>query len=182
MSDTPSQAAADAAACIAPAAPAGVTVRAATAADIPLVVDYRWRMFRELGWEDESRLEQITPAAVEHLTDGFATGGCSGFIAEADGAAVASVVVVWQRVPPSPRNLIGLTAYILGMYALPEYRRRGIARTLMTACIDCATDAGAPAVMLHASEFGQPLYEGLGFSSTTEMRLFTKHAGSSAWR
>jgi len=36
--------------------------------------------------------------------------------------------------------------------------------------------------MLHASEFGQPLYEGLGFGPTEEMRLFTKHAGSSAWR
>jgi len=164
------------------AAPAAITVRPATADDIPLVVDFRWRMFRELGWDDESRLEQITPAAIEHLSDGFAAGGCSGFIAEADGAPVGSVVVVWQRVPPSPRNVIGLTAYILGMYVGPEYRRRGIARTLMTACIDSAEERGAPAVMLHASEFGQPLYEGLGFRPTTEMRLFTTHAGTSAWR
>lgn len=52
----------------------------------------------------------------------------------------------------------------------------------MTACIACAEQEGAPAVMLHASEFGQPLYEGLGFKPTTEMRLFTRHAGSSAWR
>jgi len=164
------------------AAPAGFTVRPATADDIPLVIEYRWRMFRELGWEDESRLEQITPAATEHLRDGFATGGCSGFVAEADGLAVGSVVVVWQCVPPSPRNIIGLTAYILGMYVVPEYRRRGIARTLMTSCIECAEEQGAPVVMLHASEFGQPLYEGLGFKPTTEMRLFTKHAGTSAWR
>lgn len=164
------------------AMPAGVTVRPATVDDMPLVIDFRWRMFRELGWEDDARLEQITPAAIAHLTDGFATGGCSGFIAEADGAAVGSVVVVWQRVPPSPRNIIGLTAYILGMYVVPEYRRRGIARTLMTSCIECAEEHGAPAVMLHASEFGQPLYEGLGFKPTTEMRLFTKHAGTSAWR
>lgn len=162
--------------------PADITVRPATGADIPLVVDFRWRMFRELGWDDESRLEQITPAATEHLRDGFATGGCSGFIAEVEGAAVGSVVVVWQCVPPSPRNVIGLTAYILGMYVRPEYRRRGIARTLMTACIESAEERGAPAVMLHASEFGQPLYEGLGFKTTTEMRLFTTHAGTSAWR
>ena len=166
----------------APAMPVAFVIRPASADDIPLVIDYRWRMFRELGWEDDSRLEQITPAAVAHLSDGFATGGCSGFVAEQDGATAGSVVVVWQRVPPSPRNVIGLTAYILGMYVVPEYRRRGIARALMTSCIECATEAGAPAVMLHASEFGQPLYEGLGFQPTTEMRLFTKHAGTSAWR
>ncbi len=164
------------------AAPVDVTVRPATADDIPRVVDFRWRMFRELGWSDESRLEQITPAATEHLSDGFANGGCSGFVAEVEGAAVGSVVVVWQCVPPSPRNVVGLTAYILGMYVRPEYRRRGIARTLMTACIEAAEERGAPAVMLHASEFGQPLYEGLGFKPTTEMRLFTSHAGTSAWR
>jgi len=159
-----------------------ITVRPATAEDIPLVVDFRWRMFRELGWDDESRLEQITPAATEHLRDGFATGGCSGFIAEADGSPVGSVVVVWQRVPPSPRNVIGLTAYILGMYVRPAYRRRGIARTLMNACIESAEERGAPAVMLHASDLGKPLYEGLAFKPTSEMRLFTSHAGTSAWR
>lgn len=157
-------------------------VRSATADDIPLAVDYRWRLFRELGWDDESRLEQIEPAALEHLREGFATGGCSGLVAEADGIAVGCVVVVWQRVPPSPRNIIGLAAYVLGMYVLPEYRRRGIARTLMTACIESAEERGAPAVMLHTSDIGRPLYEGLGFKPTPEMRLFTKHAGSSAWR
>jgi len=162
--------------------PADFAVRPANADDIPLVVDYRWRMFRELGWEDESRLTQITPLAMEHLRDGFASGGCSGFVAEADGVAAGSVVVVWQRVPPSPRNIVGMTAYILGMYVLPEYRRRGVARSLMTSCIQCAEAAGAPAVILHASELGQPLYEGLGFKPTTEMRLFTSNAGSSAWR
>lgn len=162
--------------------PADLVIRPATTDDIPLVIDYRWRLFRELGWEDDSRLVQITPAAERHLRDGFASGSCSGFIAEADGRAVGSVAVVWQRVPPSPRNVVGMQAYILGMYVLPEQRRRGIARTMMTACITCAEQEGVPAVILHTSEFGQPLYEGLGFKPTTEMRLFTRHAGAPAWR
>ena len=164
-------------------------IRPARSDDIPTVVDYRGRMLRELGWSDESRLEQVAPLAEEYLRQQFASGGCTGFVAEkpaasGSGAAeiVATVVVVWQSVPPSPRNLAGRQAYVLGMYVVPEYRRRGIAKALMEATVACATASGVPAITLHASDPGRALYEQLGFHPAPEMRLFTEHAGESAWR
>ena len=39
-----------------------------------------------------------------------------------------------------------------------------------------------PLITLHASDQGRLLYEQMGFHSTPEMRLFTEHAGESAWR
>jgi GNAT superfamily N-acetyltransferase len=95
---------------------------------------------------------------------------------------VGTVVVVWQRVPPGVRNLAGLQAYALGMYVVPELRRRGIARALMTRVVECATEHGAPVITLHASDEGRPLYEQLGFRPTHEMRFFTDHAPSPAWQ
>ena len=162
-------------------------IRPATAADIPTVIDFRSRMFRELGWTDEPRLQIVAPLAEKYLREQFASGGCSGFVAEQDVAAdgavtVGTVVLVWQRVPPSVRNLVGLQAYALGMYVIPESRRRGIARALMTNLVDCATEHGAPTVTLHASDEGRPLYEQLGFAATHEMRHFTEHAAPGAWR
>jgi GNAT superfamily N-acetyltransferase len=166
--------------------PAPIRIRPAEAADIPAVVDFRSRMFRELGWTDEARLEAVAPLAEQYLAEQFASGGCSGFVAEAtegdgDSAVVGTVVLVWQRVPPSVRNLAGLQAYALGMYVLPEFRRRGIARTLMTRVVECATEHGAPIVTLHASDEGRPLYDTLGFVASREMRLFTENAQPSAW-
>lgn len=162
-------------------------LRPATVADIGTIVGFRARMFRELGWTDEARLDIVAPLAIEYLREQFASGGCSGFIAEKDDGSgdahiVGTVVVVWQRVPPSVRNLAGLQAYALGMYVIPEYRRQGIARDLMTRVIECATEHGAPLVTLHASDEGRPLYGRLGFADSHEMRLFTENAGSPAWQ
>jgi len=166
-----------------------VLIRPAASDDIPTVVEFRSRMFRELGWSDESRLAQVAPLADEYLRAQFAEGGCTGFVAEKPAVSasespeiVATVVIVWQSVPPSPRNLAGRQAYVLGMYVMPDYRRAGIARQLMEATLECATAAGVPVITLHASHVGKALYEQLGFRPTPEMRLFTQHAGESAWR
>ena len=113
--------------------PADVAVRPVTADDIATVVEFRTRMFRELGWRDEERLSQVEPLFAAYLAEELERGGCSGFIAEnvaSDGTVTpaGTVVIVWQRVPPGVRNLAGRQAYLLGMFVEPEWRRRGLAR------------------------------------------------------
>ena len=57
------------------------------------------------------------------------------------------------------------------MYTEPEYRKRGIARRIMNAILECCRAEGFHSVSLHASEFGRPLYVSMGFELTNEMRL-----------
>jgi GNAT superfamily N-acetyltransferase len=166
--------------------PAGFVFRPVTVDDIATVVEFRTRMFRELGWRDDARLAEVEPLFSAYLAQALPSGECSGWIAEYGGAEGAlqpagTVVLVWQRIPPSVRNLAGIQAYALGMYVVPELRRRGVAHSLMTHVVECATDHGAPVIVLHASDRGQPLYAAMGFKLTTEMRLFTKHAAPPAW-
>lgn len=167
-------------------AESGILIRPATLADVDTMVTFRVRMFRELGWRDEARFDSFVPAAIAHLREGFSAGTCKGFIAEETGddgmrQTVGTVALVWQQAAPTVRNIEGRVAYVLGMYVIPERRRRGIARELMVATIACATEHCAPLITLHASEEGRALYEQLGFSSAPEMRLFTDHALPSAW-
>ncbi len=166
--------------------PVDFNYRSVTLDDIPDVVEFRTRMFRELGWRNEQRLLEVEPLFAAYLAEALPAGDCAGMVAEyldADGVVrpAGTVVLVWQRVPPGVRNLAGIQAYALGMYVLPEMRRRGVARTLMLKSIDCAADHGASLVTLHASEFGRPLYERLGFTLTDEMRFFTRNAPPSEW-
>jgi len=84
-----------------------------------------------------------------------------------DDCGFETVVLVWQRVPTAVRNLAGLQAYALGMYVVPELRRQGVARELVTRSIDCAAEHGASLVALHASDPGMPLSERLGFTLTS---------------
>lgn len=167
-------------------AAAGVLIRPATLDDVETMVAFRVRMFREMGWSDESRFDSFVPAATAHLREGFSAGTCNGFVAEEIGedgtpAIIATVALVWQQAAPTVRNIEGRVAYVLGMYVVPEWRRRGIARQLMTSTIACATEKCAPLITLHASDEGRVLYEQLGFVDAPEMRLFTDHALPTAW-
>jgi GNAT superfamily N-acetyltransferase len=60
---------------------------------------------------------------------------------------------------------------VLNVYCEPPHRRRGLARALMDAILDWCRERSISRVSLHASDEGRPLYEGLGFTATNEMRL-----------
>jgi GNAT superfamily N-acetyltransferase len=63
---------------------------------------------------------------------------------------------------------------IVNVYTEPAHRRRGLARRLMVAMLDWLREQGYGTVSLHASDYGRPLYESLGFAATNEMRMQLK--------
>jgi len=69
-------------------------------------------------------------------------------------------VIPW---PPGPRSLGDRLAFVYNVYTEPEHRHRGLARRLMTTIHDWCRGEGLDAVALNASEFGQPLYEDMGY-------------------
>ena len=64
-----------------------------------------------------------------------------------------------------------LHGYIWGVRVVPEARRRGIARLLVTACCDYLRELGCHRVRLHAATQGKALYEGLEFTPGNEVVL-----------
>jgi GNAT superfamily N-acetyltransferase len=137
-------------------------------------------MFRDMGWTDEERLAQLAPAYARYVTDARAAGDFAAWIAEKEGEPVGGVGLLWERVPPTVRNLSGRQAYILAAYVTPDHRREGIAHQLIEAAIKHARANGADVVSLHYSPAGKGLYEKFGFVESPEMRLFTDPA-SAAW-
>lgn len=61
--------------------------------------------------------------------------------------------------------------YIWGVRVVPEARRRGIARLLVSACRDYLRELGCQRVRLHAATQGKALYEKMGFTLANEMVL-----------
>lgn len=148
--------------------------------DLPTFVEFRLAMFRDMGWTDEARLAELAPAYAAYLRDHDDVGDFVGWIAEVDSSPAGVVGLLWERVPPTVRNLSGRQAYVLGLYVAPPHRRQGIARTLIGTAVEHAREFGADVVSLHYSPAGQGLYRALGFKDSPEMRLFTEPA-SAAW-
>lgn len=160
--------------------PSTLVIRNTTSADVRTLVDFRMAMFRDMGWTDEARLAELAPRYAQYVHDASERGDFVAWIAEADGRAVGGVGVLWERVPPTVRNLTGRQAYILAVYVVPDHRNRGIAHTLVERALEYSRENGAEVVSLHYSPAGKALYEKYGFAESPEMRLFTDSA-SAAW-
>ncbi len=107
----------------------------------------------------------------ERLYDQFQAdmqaGSGTWFVAENDGAIVATCTA-FRQIGRS-NVLLDVTVMLAGMYVLPAYRGRGIARELAQWALAWCRECGCKTVRLHASQMGRPLYESLGFRPAPEM-------------
>lgn len=88
---------------------------------------------------------------------------CDIVLAEESGVCVGIGIIFYYDSVPSTFNPTGKNAYITNMYVEPNFRRRGIAQTMLYKLIKKALERGYKIIMLNASEIGKPLYEKMGF-------------------
>jgi ribosomal protein S18 acetylase RimI-like enzyme len=105
----------------------------------------------------------------------IAEGKYFGWIVEEDGKLAASAGMLIMDWPPHPMHPEGRErAYLLNVFVEPEFRRRGLANALVEQCMKEAERRGIRVVTLHSSDAGRPVYEKLGFRSTSEMMFVHK--------
>lgn len=87
--------------------------------------------------------------------------GCRAFVADADGMLVGTGVT----------TINGPVGWIGTIWVHPDWRGRGLGKALTEATIAAAEERGCGALLLVATEAGQPLYERLGFETQTRYRI-----------
>ena len=150
-----------------------IEFRKAKLDDIDLLVKTRIEVLRAAngltGSEDMSEVEKQSQeyyekALVDETHTALLVFDCDQFI----GAGGIS----YYRVMPTYHNPTGRKAYIMNMYTLPEYRRKGIAFHTLDLLVQDAREKGINSVSLEATAAGRPLYERYGFSGMKdEMEL-----------
>jgi GNAT superfamily N-acetyltransferase len=151
---------------------ATITYRAATLDDADALARLRYEMEveRYTGGAGLDR-ETFLAAHREVTRDQMARDGLRAWLAEADGAPIACVILMWWQMHPNAQQLTRRRGLVTGVYTRPEYRRQGIARRLMEQLIAHAREQGITRLMLWASEMGRPVYEELGFTPSRAMEL-----------
>lgn len=145
-------------------------IRPARLEDIPVLVHHRRAMFSEMGLPgDYSRMEREFAGWAR---EGMAGGIFHGFLALAESGEVAAggalSLLPW---PPSPADPGHRLAFVYNVYTEPAHRRKGLARQFMEVMHAWCRERGIRTIALHASDFGRPLYEAMGYRPTSEMRL-----------
>jgi ribosomal protein S18 acetylase RimI-like enzyme len=82
-------------------------------------------------------------------------------------------MAIWH-LPGNFINYEGLKGYIMNMYTLPEYRRKGICTELLKRLVETGMVMGVRSFELHATKEGEPLYIKEGFKLHSEP-TYRKH-------
>lgn len=103
------------------------------------------------------------------LSEEFFRHGNQATVLAFDGErAVGCATICYFTVMPTYDHPLGKRAHIMNVYTNADYRRRGIARKMVTMLLDEAREHGVSYISLDATENGRPLYTSLGFAANEE--------------
>lgn len=155
-----------------PAKPETFRVRWATIDDLATLVEHRRKMWREIRRFRPGELEQHDIDYARWVRRQLSARRFRAVLVTGpDGRPLASGALWLMPAQPRPGPLGRATApYILSMYTERAARGRGFASRIVQEIIAWSKARGYGRITLHASRFGRPVYEGLGFESGNEMR------------
>jgi len=150
---------------------AGYTIRRATVDDIDALVQFRVAMQREVGKTPLSDpMAEFTRATREYLLAALPEGTFIAWVADAGGAIVGTSGLIFFKRPPTARDAASSDAYIINMYTVPEWRKRGIAGALVDRIITFVkTETSTRRIFLRAETEARPVYERAGFVAATDV-------------
>lgn len=143
-----------------------VALRQAGPEDLEVVVHHRRAMFEDMGYKDMAALDAMDRSSRPFFAQALAEGWYRGWLAQnGTGQVVAGAGILLLPWPSHPRDAQTRRPMIVNVYTEPAYRRRRLARRLMEAMLEWLRHEGYGTVSLHASDYGRPLYESLGFKA-----------------
>ncbi|HKE37272.1 MAG TPA: GNAT family N-acetyltransferase [Candidatus Baltobacteraceae bacterium] len=153
---------------IAPLAP---SIRPGTLAELDAYADFWIAMFEEVGNIAQSDMLPDWRARFgAYLKRRIADNEARFFVAVEDGVTIGTAgALIADGYPYAVHGI--KRGYVFGVRVDPECRNRGIATRLTQEAVAYLRDIGCVRIRLHASRFGRPIYERLGFVPTNEMEL-----------
>ena len=148
-----------------------ITFRKITVNDLEVFIKMRINQLREEGAKEDINLEAaLKDYYLRHLSDGTFI---SWLALDNDRIIGTSGMSIVEKPPyfGCPSGKIGLLS-MSSMFTDPNYRRKGIAKTLLSKVIDEAKTQGCGTVQITASDMGVLLYSDYGFEKNENFMQF----------
>ena len=146
-------------------------IRPGTFAELNVYAEFWLAMFEEVGNIAESDMVSDWRGRFRHYLERRIADGEAGFFVALDGDEIVGTAgaLIADGYPFAVHGI--KRGYIFGVRVDPAHRSRGIATRLTQEATAFLRGIGCTRVRLHASPFGRPVYERLGFRPTNEMEL-----------
>ncbi len=127
------------------------------------------KMRREMLGVIYERDEGSFEGEFSDLTDDFFKNGDQTTVLAFDRETpIGCATICYIALMPTVDHPSGKRAHIMNVYVREKYRRRGIAREMLSFILDEARRRGVSYVSIDATENGRPLYKALGFGENHE--------------
>ncbi|MDE7230621.1 MAG: GNAT family N-acetyltransferase [Oscillospiraceae bacterium] len=132
---------------------------------IPMALELRREMLGIIYERDEGSFE----GEFSDLTEDFFKSGDQTTVLAFDAQTpIGCATICYITLMPTVDHPYGKRAHIMNVYVRKKYRRRGIAREMLSFILEEAKRRGISYVSLDATESGRPLYKSLGFGENHE--------------
>ena len=148
-----------------------IEFRIATADDIELLMSSRLEMLRVVNNLTDDYV--FPDLIVKESRDYFLNGDQTTVLAIDDAEVIGCASMSYMRIMPTFSHPTGKRAHLMNVYTRNEYRRQGIARKMVNMLIEDAWNRGSTEISLDATTMGRPLYESLGFKTSSECMVLT---------
>ncbi len=138
----------------------GITYRRLEQRDLGTFIQMRIAQLREEGAEEDI---DLAPALRDYYERHLSDGTFVSWLALDGERIVGTSGMSFVEKPPYFACPSGRMGLLSSMFTAPEYRRKGIARELLTRVVDEARKYGCGTVQITASDMGVKLYTSFGF-------------------
>lgn len=148
-----------------------LVLRSAQIHELDAIAEHWLAMFEEVGKHQEADFAcGWRERFVAHFTRAIGASDAAYFVA-VDGERIVGTAGAFLTTG-YPAEIHGIrSGYVFGVHVDREYRGRGLATELTQHAVAFLEERRPLSIRLHASPFGRPIYEKMGFTPTNEMQL-----------
>lgn len=141
--------------------------------DVEFFLDLRLKLFYELQEIDKNdNIENLINSTKEYYLKNIDKSLITYGIFEENKIVSIGSLCLFERIPYM-ENISGREGYILNIYTLSEYRKKGYGKQITEKLIEHSKEIGIKKLWLNASEEGKRIYLKLGFKEkNNEMEIF----------
>jgi GNAT superfamily N-acetyltransferase len=149
-----------------------ITYHKATIDEVSILVEKRILFALELsGQQNEEAILLLRNQMTQYFSKATIENSCISFIAKCDGMVAGIGSCHFREMPGNFKNPSGKWGYIMNMYTVPEFRRRGICKGILNSLVEEGKKYGITAFDLHATKEGERVYVKEGFIHHIEPTL-----------